>query len=328
MNEIALIEPEKGRGLSRWQSKPIEISRGDWQDLRSLLPKFSIEDFVAPGHLEPNPYHCSIVRKPLTENEQPVPVAIVGQNYGLVQHSQAGDAVVAAMKKLGIWFEHMDCWLELTELGEWMHVRFTLDDSYAITPTDGYPVHFCIDLYNSVDGKSRLLLQTSWLRLVCNNGLILSSASGIGLVDVHDRFVKLGPIDDVLGAALREAEKDAQILEEWWANQLCADLDAWADGPLQMLWGKFNAARVLGICRSGMDGTPERFNRSPPSQLELDEREKVPGSPEQAKTLYDVAQALSWVAGQIGDVTKRDKFRADIPKLIEGLKREGHRGVS
>lgn len=312
--------PRQGRTASRWKSREVFAQRGEWEAIREELPNFVLEDFVAPGFDRANPHFRAVVRQSDVVEEFPVPVAIVGPNYGLVQHVWAGDAVVEAMKAIGVWFDRMPCLLEITELGEWMHCRFVLDESMAIVPPDGNPVHFCIDLYNSVDGKSRLYLQPSWLRLVCDNGLVMRSSKGFGFADVHDRNVELRSAREVLKRAIAAAAEDARKLEEWWSNSLRGSLDLWADGPLLTKWGRHDAARVLHICRTGMDGVPAKFDASPPSQLPVHPADAVPGAPAQASNEYDVAQALSWVAGSKTDLGRRDALIADVPALIGAIR--------
>lgn len=301
--------------------KPVIYVTGDWEQVRTFLPAFKLESFTAAGQSRANPYVRAVVRQPLKEGESSVPVAVVSPQYGLIQHRVAGDHVVHAMKRVGVHYDRMRCDLEMTELGEWMHLRFVLDDTYSVSPPDKAPVHFCIDLYNSVDGQSRLAMQTSWLRLVCENGLIARSASDFGLIDVHDRNVELGPVEPILRMALERAAEDSKILEEWWSTKLQAKLDQWADTTLCNKWGRFNAARVLHICKTGMDGEPPRFISDPPSKLSVKSHIRVPGSNIPVATLYDVAQALSWVAAARSNLARRDDLLADIPALVKELRK-------
>lgn len=317
MNQMT---PPPSYTLSR-HGKPVTRKTGNWELVRECFPTFRLEDFAAAGEERANPYLKAVVRQAADETDRPVPVAVVSPNYGLMQHAFVGDRVVKAMQVMGVHYDRMQCDLEMTELGEWMHVRFVLDEIYSVVPPDGAPVRFCIDLYNSVDGQSRLALQTSWLRLVCKNGLIARVASNIGLIDVHDRHVHLGPVEEVLAEALGRAAEDAIILEDWWSTKLQSRLEHWVDTTLADKWGKNDAARVLNICNSGFDGNPQKFTSDPPSQLKVQNTRFVPGSNAPATTLYDVAQALSWVAGSRSNLAKRDDHLADIPELLEILRK-------
>ena len=46
----------------------------------------------------------------------------------------------------------------------------------------------------------------------------------------------------------------------------------------------------------------------------------VPGAPEQAGTLFDVAQALAWIAKERSEIEERIAWRAGIPGLLAELK--------
>jgi hypothetical protein len=47
----------------------------------------------------------------------------------------------------------------------------------------------------------------------------------------------------------------------------------------------------------------------------------VPGAAKPATSLYDVSQALSWIATQRLNVEERLGWQTDIPKLIGALER-------
>ena len=49
---------------------------------------------------------------------------------------------------------------------------------------------------------------------------------------------------------------------------------------------------------------------------------KVPGSPNKAKNLYDIAQALSWIATSRKNAEERTKWQTEVPKLLDFLRPE------
>ncbi|MFN3725238.1 MAG: DUF932 domain-containing protein [Allosphingosinicella sp.] len=305
--------------LSRWQGRPVIQETATWAELRELVPLFQKQDFVAPGEWRPNPYLRAMVRLPLREDEPPVPVGTVGQGYTLVQHRDLGDLCVAALRGLDLFYDRLPCTLNLSHLGEWAHIRFHLADDMSIIPPDGFKVGLCIDLFNSVDGSSRLVLAATWLRLVCKNGMTLRETSGFA--DVHDRNLDLEGVRDAILRVIGQARHDVELLRGWWEEALIErSLASWIDDQLASRWGKGNAARVFNICREGMDGTPQPFDPAPPSYLGLHRKTPVPGAAVPARTLYDVAQALSWVAGSRPNVEQQRAWLSDIPTLLDQLR--------
>ncbi len=119
--------------------------------------------------------------------------------------------------------------------------------------------------------------------------------------------------------ALERVREDGKVLQKWWATQFSSGLSTWIDQTLTPRWGKMKAARVHSICRSGHDGDPERFVQKPASEMDIGAKKRVPGAPHEAKSIYDLAQALSWVAGTIENVEDRRRHIADIPKLVETI---------
>jgi len=45
----------------------------------------------------------------------------------------------------------------------------------------------------------------------------------------------------------------------------------------------------------------------------------VPGSPNEARNLYDVGQALSWVATNRNNAEDKTQWQSEIPNLLENL---------
>ena len=121
------------QSLSRWQGRDVQGFRGTWAEVRERIPTFEKQDFTAPGHLEANPYLCAIVRLPLNEEDEPLPVATVGPRYGLVQHWRLGDLCCEVLDGMGLHFEWLPCVVRMSELGEWAHLRFQLSDDMGVT---------------------------------------------------------------------------------------------------------------------------------------------------------------------------------------------------
>ena len=98
-------------------------------------------------------------------------------------------------------------------------------------------------------------------------------------------------------------------------------LGEWVDGPLKEAWGFKAAARTWLICNQGVDGEPgDSYAKFVPSTMPMKDMRPVPGAPEQAGTLFDVAQALAWIAKERSEIEERIAWRAGIPGLLAELK--------
>lgn len=226
-----------------------------------------------------------------------------------------------SLRQLDLFYDRLRCDLEITPLGEWMHLRLHLGDDFSIAPPDRQQLDLCVDLYNSVDGTSRLVLAMSWYRLVCMNGLAVRGTE-VGLADKHDGNLDISAVGHALRLGIDRARADEKVLRRWWETRVTdAKLSAWCDGPVAKRWGKLAAARCLLICRKGLDGTPTPFESGPPSKRTLGGTSRVPGAMAPAQTVYDVAQALSWLAGTRVDVDERSAWLSDIAALLKALDR-------
>lgn len=71
-------------------------------------------------------------------------------------------------------------------------------------------------------------------------------------------------------------------------------------------WGIKAATRAFHIARSGNDVEVLPFTKKlSASEKEVKIGEPVPGSSASAKTLYDVFQVLTWLAGQHNEVEEQ-----------------------
>jgi hypothetical protein len=77
---------------------------------------------------------------------------------------------------------------------------------------------------------------------------------------------------------------------------------------------------VYHICVSGWDVEFETpFAKGDPTEKPVKRTMKVPGASEPVRNLYDVSQALSWVASRRNNPEERLDWQAAIPDLIEAL---------
>ena len=139
----------------------------------------------------------------------------------------------------------------------------------------------------------------------------------------HVRAIQANEILRLLPKSLEEARTEMKTLANWYRVFVMPGvLEKWIDGPLKDAWGVKAAARVCLICRRGEDGEPSRrYEKSfSPSSLPMIATKKVPGAPTPANSLFDVSQALAWVAKERNEVEERIQWRAEIPGLLEALK--------
>lgn len=315
-------------GGAKWGPRPVRHYAGPIEALLDRLPTFELAPFRASPAMEEHPDLMLVVRKP-TPKMPEIAVGAVSRKYALVQHGDAVRMCLRGLKRAlaSAELEPSDLRGELTlsEFGEWMDFTFVLPDEYSFEDTYGHKAQFRCDVSNSVDGSSRLDVRFDWFREVCSNGMIVPEQmresrmhrSGLQLYDVERRVFK--------GFAV--AERDRETLEVWQRTPTSWQaLKDWVDSDLRQAWHDHAAARVCHICLCGEDTNRFRRVSGGPSarairQLQTfdDESRPVPGSPHQATTKYDVAQAMSWVASRRTNVVERVRWQRQIPALLDRL---------
>ena len=95
---------------------------------------------------------------------------------------------------------------------------------------------------------------------------------------------------------------------------------AWVNKTLTEEWNKKAACRVFHICESGEDvKISEPFARGVATEKPVERVGQVPGASKKAANLYDVAQALSWVATGRNSPEEKVEWQSAIPSLIDHL---------
>ena len=108
-------------------------------------------------------------------------------------------------------------------------------------------MRFRIEVFNSVDGSSRLMVVASWLRLVCSNGLVVTAM--MDLRRQHRQQLQIEDVGSLLQQAIRDAETDKVIFALWESQRISHHaLASWADADVRQKWGVKAAVRVLGNC--------------------------------------------------------------------------------
>lgn len=304
----------------RWRARDVAYWAGRLDRISQLLPKFTIEPFKAHPDLPANPHLKMVVRQPLNVTEQAIPVGTVSNSYQLAQHHEVMDRCLEGLYRAGINIVPLRYEVGLTPLGEWMNFRAYFPDSHNHMPKDGEPLKLRLECFNSVDGSSRLVILLSWLRLVCSNGLVIRETLA-SLRDVHDEHLDLDSIPKIIAAGMRAAGNDLLRLRSWEATAVePSGLKTWADTRLAEKWGKKAACRVYHICNSGHDvEIVDPFAKGEATEKPVASTIAVPGAVPVARNLYDVSQALSWIATQRKNTEERVEWQGGIPDLINSL---------
>ena len=309
-----------------WRSRTVHYWDGDWDTVKSLIPVFDLRPFTAlPGvadkatPFEPgleevaNPFLQVVVRRPGHGSDTPMPVGVVSRTYTLVQHLTIAALCRDVLLKAGIGPTGLKYELALSELSEWMNLRIQFPESYKFVDQHGEESHLRLECFNSVDGSSPLEIFFRWYRFVCQNGQVTEDK--IQIRRRHGQSLRLYPIRSALQEALDSVKSDRERMRNWEQEKIqIGDMATWTQEHVAAKWNKKAAARVFYICTKGRDVEIAHPFSKPFKYLP-----RVPGSPECAESIYDVSQALSFVATRRRDVEERVKWQEDIRALLEAL---------
>lgn len=307
-------------GEAAWRARVVRYYAGAWAEILTVLPEFSLVPFNA-GQDEPaNPFLQTVMRKPLSAAERPIPVGVVSNTYSLAPHRDVAmlcrkGLVDAGVDEAGLRYE-----VGISELGEWMNFRIYLPDAYSFTDAHGKKLDLRLECFNSVDGSSRLVILFGWFRFVCENGLVIGETK-IEIKERHGQNLDLASVPERIRPAFQAVEADRRRMQRWQAEPVVVDdIAIWADGALTDKWGKKAAARVFHICAAGRDiEIDDPFAPGAATTKPVRFLAPVPGSPQRAATKYDVSQALSFVATHRNNTEERVTRQADIPLLLGRL---------
>lgn len=255
-----------------------------------------------------------VVRLPRTSFELAIPVGVVSNTYSLVQHDEVVQKCLDAICQVNIDPNALRCELGLTEFGEWMALRVCFPDRFAYAPRDDQRLDLCLECLNSVERSSRLIVLFSWLRHVCTNGLVIRETKK-ELSNLHNRKIDLEKINDIVDDSFRTVSEDVNRLAASENHRVRMDLiEAWAGR------GKKAACRVFHICKCGYDvDFADPYAPGEASEKPVVQTVRVPGASTSAKNLYDVSQALAWVASNYQSTEDRLDRQATISSTITKL---------
>ena len=262
----------------------------------------------------------TIVRLPIADDRDCIPVGVVSKDYALLQHSSVFDEAIKALENAEIDPARVDAELRLTELGERMKLSLCLPDDYLFDPGDKCPMTVRLECLNSVDGSTRFRAVMGWFRLVCSNGLTIGiTRSESDLRHVGDLHLK--HIGDVLRTGINEYKLERDVLIRWLDADVSEnDLRKWAENELKAHWGFKAASRAWHIARTGRDvKVLGPYKKHSPTTVPVKSVSSVPGSPEESTSLFDVSQILAWLAKERTDIQQQMEWREQIPTLMAAL---------
>jgi len=314
VSKVVETSPEK----VNWHAREVTYIKGSWDSVQNYIPEFKVAPFEAKDGTVANPFLRQIVRIPLNKFESEIPVGVVSPKYTLAQHKTIAKSCIDALKLNNFNTDKLTCELGLSELGEWMNFRVIFPDSYEIDPGDGHKVGLRLECFNSVDGSSRLQVRITWNRLVCLNGISAGETKNIS--NVHNKYMDLSDIKKAINNIIQDIDRQKELFRKWTTVEINSGVfEDWIDDLITKAWGVKAACRIYNICISGWDVKLKEFESGRATEKTVYKDREVPGAPSEAKTYYDVAQAMAWVATQRNDAEVRSKWQADISKLMSEL---------
>lgn len=300
----------------RWFGDPLVKISDDLQAACGLVPTFTRTHFGA------NPRSDVIVREKWDLLRDRMPVAVVSKNYLLVQHRELLEAALGAFESCGIPSSRLETSVWLSGSGTRLAARVRLPDEHSLDPGDGHPIDLTFECFNSVDRSVPLFALLGWFRLVCSNGMVVGTTA-VRLRARHAPPLDMSQVPRVLREGIEAAQQERNsIVGSLNVTVATGSLARWIDGPLGDAWGPVAAGRVYHIVRTGQDGTP----RGPAARVRPHERRfestgPVPGARANSRTLFDITQAMSWLASHRRNFQERLTWRAQIPALVDRLRK-------
>lgn len=306
--------------IKLWRSRQVRYWAGTWDAVSPVVPRFELSDLRASADEPANPYMKTVVRVPRSQFEQRIPVGVVSNTYTLAQHHDVAAKCFEGIRLAGVDPTPLRCEVGLTELGEWMNLRIYFPEQFDYRHAEDDRLALKVECYNSVDGSSRLILLLGWFRFVCTNGLVIGETKTV-LRDIHNQNLDLSRISEAIVEGFEKVQNDLSRMDEWNTTEVRPDcLARWVDKDVATAWGKKAACRVFHICRSGHDVELEDpFAPGAPTNKPVRELERVPGAPGTAVNVFDVSQALSWVATGRNNPDERLDWQTRIPDLLASL---------
>ena len=303
---------------------PTRWLRGRLDEVAAALPDFERGPFAMAPESE-GPWHANELFDLISTREvggewARRPVSVVGKGYRLIGHREAVGRIAQVLKEIGFDANSLDTHATLDRYGARLALEVQLGPRWMVDPGDGHPLMLQLRCLNSVDASASLRVLFSWYRLVCTNGLVVGFSQQAGRV-LHRKSPVTPDLREEIANGLTLARSDRASMRQWLQRRIRPEsLVPFADGVLRDAWGARDAARFLHIARTGHDAEFEnRFEAGKPSEKRMVANVPVPGSPPEAHTEWDAAQALSWVARDQREPAGYLERLLEIPGLVAKL---------
>jgi len=302
---------------------PTRWLRGRLDEVAAALPDFERGPFAMAPETE-GPWHANelfdLISTRGDDSWARRPVSVVGKGYRLIGHRQAVARIGEVLREVGFDAEALDTHATLEHYGARLALEVHLGSRWMVDPGDGHPLMLQLRCLNSVDASASLRILFTWYRLVCTNGLVVGFSQEAGRV-AHRKPLGATDLQREIANGLELARTDRAAMRRWVAAPIEREsLAPFADGPLRDAWGARDAARFLHIACTGHDAEFEdRFEAGKPSEKRMVATVAVPGSPPEAHTEWDAAQALSWVARERRDPARHIERLLEISGLVGQL---------
>ncbi len=131
----------------------------------------------------------------------------------------------------------------------------------------------------------------------------------------------LEKIPGIIAEGLGYVQKDLERIARWESQPINPErFLPWVNKTVTGEWNKKAACRVFHICESGEDvKITDSFSPGEATEKPVEVMRPVPGAPKKAANLYDVSQALSWVATERSNPEEKLEWQSAIPDLIQRL---------
>ena len=308
----------------KWHSKSVNNYKGNLLEIISCLPVFKKQPFKLDG--SENKHLDTIVN--ISDGD--IPVTTVSKSYSLVQHFEILEIIAKAFQDLKYNIDETKCNLHLTEYGECMWLKIDFWEEGKFDPGDGHILIPQLHVRNSVDKSVQLAFELSWYRLICKNGLISLDTEG-RFNKRHTKSLKPELLTEYLARNISKIEQEKEVYRRWKKKELHTDtnieiLRDWIHTTVFDSWDLNYAERVYSIIETGQDikvtklkgRTTEENKDSDIIKITLEG--KVPGT-QPAENIYDVANALSWVASHQNSLQNQYKMMIQVPKMLEELEK-------
>src|SRR5690349_10364611 len=98
----ALTTPSLVPGEAAWRSRNVQYYTSDWTSIQTVLPEFELKPFSAGPDEPANPFQQTVMRKPRSAAERPIPVGIVSHTYSLAPHREVASLCRKGLVAAGI----------------------------------------------------------------------------------------------------------------------------------------------------------------------------------------------------------------------------------